>query len=250
MVLPCTRLTEMERIVESLPEGAVRFQVTGRVFVFRDRNYILPSHTAVVSGESAPAPTTTATAPADEPADAQVHARTTEAAPPATAPSTSPTTAPGDSAESIMRELEMQSGPIARSSGTTAATSGAGPAASPTRRSPAASSSGAPASGAGASRPSAPMLLENAAVINRRGKIARDRAGGWMLVFDADAAGLADPPMKLMPCMLLESIEDYARRVGNNSPIIMTGQVYLYNNQNYLLPTVYRIPRESTRITP
>src|SRR4029450_2616534 len=93
-------------------------------------------------------------------------------------------------------------------------------------------------------------LHENAAVVNRRGKITRDRSGGWLMVFDADATGLADPPMKLLPCELLEKIEDYARRSGNNSPIILTGQVYLYEGQSHLLPTVYRIPRESSRLTP
>ena len=108
----------------------------------------------------------------------------------------------------------------------------------------------APRVAAGNSAVTATALQENSALINRRGKITRDRSGGWLLVFDADAAGSADPPVKLLPCMLLQSIEDYARRSGNNSPLIISGQVYLYNGQNYLLPTVYRIPHERSRITP
>lgn len=225
IVLPCTRLSEMERIIESASVDAsreVHFKVTGRVYVFRDRNYFLPTHAAVVSAESV---ASTATAP------------TAEAANPASAPNAAIASPPADedSAEAIARALEQQAGPIARSSAATRAAES---------NLSTVTDSGATASARRAS------LQENTAVVNRRGKITRDRSGGWLLVFDADASGLADPPLKLMPCMLLENIEDYARRTGNNSPIIVTGQVYLYNNQNHLLPTVYRIPRETSRLTP
>ena len=53
-----------------------------------------------------------------------------------------------------------------------------------------------------------------------------------------DASGLADPPMRLLPCLLLERIEDYARREGSNSPALLSGPVYLFGGKNYLLPTV------------
>jgi hypothetical protein len=233
IALPCTRLSEMERIIDSASAHEardVRFKVSGRVFVFRDRNYFLPTHAVVVSAESA-------TAPAQSISIAETPAASSPAAPPdATAPS-SP--ADDDSVEAIARALEKQTGPIARSSATTRATD--------SDRSPA-TRNGASVDAAASTRSA--TMQENTAVVNRRGKITRDRSGGWLMVFDADASGLADPPLKLMPCTLLENIEDYARRVGNNSPIIVTGQVYLYNGQNHLLPTVYRIPRETSRLTP
>jgi len=235
-VLPCTRLAEMERILEAM-RNEVTFQVTGRVYVYRDGNYLLPSHAAVVSAAApssatAPSPPITA-APTGTDRSAEGDAATRPAA------------GGRDSAESIMSELEQQAGPIARSSATAAR--------SPRNGLSAADGVGAngsadPASASAAH--AAASLQENAAVVNRRGKITRDRSGGWLLVLDADASGLADPPLKLLPCMLLESIEDYARRMGNNSPIVITGQVFLYSGQNYLLPTVYRIPRESSRLTP
>lgn len=229
VVLPCTRLSEMERIIESASVDAsreVHFKVSGRVYVFRDRNYFLPTHAAVVSAESVasttPAPTAEATTPTSAP-NAAI------ASPPADE----------DSAEAIARALEQQAGPIARSSAATRAAES---------NLPTGADGGSTRDLTASARRAS--LQENTAVVNRRGKITRDRSGGWLLVFDADASGLADPPLKLMPCMLLENIEDYARRAGNNSPIIVTGQVYLYNNQNHLLPTVYRIPRETSRLTP
>lgn len=230
LILPCTRLTEMERILESTTAtsdahpNSMRFKVSGRVFVFQNRNYFLPTHAAVVGGEKPmPRPPTGLPDPTT-PADA------------------SNTRNRDDSAEAIARSLEQQTGPIARSAGSArrAATS----------RSGSTPGSEAAASTSGSASTSAVKLQENTAIVNRRGKITRDRSGGWLLVLDADAIGLSDPPLKLMPCSLLEGIEQYARRAGNNSPIIITGQVYLYNNQNYLLPTVYRIPRETSRITP
>lgn len=204
IVLPSTRLGEMERITEAIGVDAATFIVTGRVFVFRDQNYALITHAAVAGSPSS-------TAPASLPAAAS-----------------SADTIASDSAEALARSLEQQAGPIARSSGIA-------------RRQ---------ASAVSEVTASTPGLQENTVLVNRRGKITRDRGGGWVLVLDADATGLADPPLRLLPCMLLQGIEEYAQRTGNNSSIIITGQVYAYNGQNFLLPTVYRIPRDRSRITP
>ena len=87
-------------------------------------------------------------------------------------------------------------------------------------------------------------------IVSRRGRIVRSNAGSWMFVFDADASGLGDPPMILFPCLLLERIENYASRRGGVAPIVLSGQVFIFNNQNYLYPTVFQIPRERTRLTP
>jgi len=54
----------------------------------------------------------------------------------------------------------------------------------------------------------------------------------------------------LLPCLLLERIEDYARRLGNNSPAIISGQVFLYHGHTYLLPTMFRIPQERKNLMP
>ncbi len=228
IVLPCSRLMEMERILASAPEGqpsSIRFEVSGRVYVFHDRNYFLPTHAAVIS-TIPPSPP-----PPAPPASAA-------SAPDAGMPNSATATTPeDDSAEAIARVLQQQAGPLARSSG-------AARQESPVNDVPTSQVEGD--AGAGQIAP----LHENAAVVNRRGKVTRDRSGGWLMVFDADATGLADPPMKLLPCELLEKIEDYARRNGHNSPIIVTGQVHLYAGQSHLLPTVYRVPRESSRLTP
>lgn len=254
IVLPCTRLTEMLRIIDSAAARSgstndgdgddVRFKVSGRVYVFRDRNYLLPTHAVVVSEVSTrpktPAVTTTPVAPASAPTTTS-----------ADAPAATPLGVAGDddSAEAIARALEQAAGPLSRSSA--AATEARTPPVRGTQTQPTGSRAQPGSTTRGASTTSAAITMqENTAIVNRRGKITRDRSGGWLLVFDADANGISDPPVKLLPCLLLESIETYARRVGNNSPVIITGQVYLYDGQVHLLPTVYRIPRERSRLTP
>lgn len=127
----------------------------------------------------------------------------------------------GDTADDIARQLEQAVGPLARSTG-------------------------------GADLPearSAGSAREGSVVFARRGRLRRHRTGAWIFVFDADAEGLADPPMILLPCLLLESMEKYAR-AGKNVPLLVSGHVHVYGRRTYLLPTVYRTPHERTLLTP
>jgi hypothetical protein len=242
ILLPCTKLAEMQRIIESTPAGDVTFQVTARVFVYRGRNFILPVHAPVLAEQET---VSSANSPASSAPDSSADgSQSNEAAPAAQAPaSTGPEG--GETAADIIGELERASDSPVRSAGAARETArkSSSTAAASERRQPGATAVAAPA-------PPGRLLHEDTAIVARRGKLFRDGAGGWLFVFDADASGLADPPMKLLPCLLLEKIEDYARQAGNNSPALLSGQVYLYNSQNYLLPTVFRIPQDRRNLTP
>ena len=253
-LLPCTQLSQMEHIVQATPDRIVQFQVSGKVFVFRGRNYLLATYAPVLPQEASAAHEANAAAheantaaheagaaAGDQPANGNEAPSVNQSndpgsdPPPAAADSnTAPDGEDSQRAADIMRDLERAAGPMPRS--------------------------GAPAPVAapgGRARPSSDegdankkLLPEETQLVSRRGKITRDSGGGWMFVFDADASGLADPPLRLLPCLLLERIEDYARRTGNNSPALLSGPVYLYGGENYLLPTVFRIPAERRNITP
>jgi len=226
-LLPCTQLSEMHHLAESASGRNLAFLVTGRIFVYRGENFLLPTHAPVVMDEpdAPPAP-----APAAAPA------------PETSQPDSGFRLGAGDSAEEIMRNLEKSSGSLARNP---AVVTDGKPATSAKPGEDASERAGA------ASQPMS-VLREDSSVVSRRGKLARDSGGGggWIFVFDADTQGLADPPVKLLPCLLLERIEDYARRLGNNSPAIMSGQVFLFNGHNYLLPTMFRIPQERKNLMP
>jgi hypothetical protein len=225
ILLPCTVLSEMQHVLESSASRKVSFEVTGEVHVFRGRNYILPTHAPAVVGSRIETPV--AAAASTQPSSTNL--ATTRAA--------------TSSAQDIIRDLERSAGAIPQRASSPQLPEPAGIEPRPSAN--AAADSHSP-SGAAAAK----IVQEGVAVSSRRGKLNRDGAGGWVFVFDADASGLADPPMRLLPCLLLEALEDYARKSGPTAPVLLSGQVFLHGGRNYLLPTSYRIPREHTKITP
>ncbi|HEB60521.1 MAG TPA: hypothetical protein ENJ06_01725 [Phycisphaeraceae bacterium] len=86
------------------------------------------------------------------------------------------------------------------------------------------------------------LLLEGTFIHSRRGRLARSSVGGELyFVFDADAQGMQDPPMILLPCMWLEHMEKIAELRGDDAVFILSGEVKVYHNRNYLLPTWYQV---------
>lgn len=214
-VLPSTLLEEMERMIEAAADHQPIFEVTGEVYVYRHRNYLLLTHPAILLGheiifELRPEPE----------------------------PAPSPATEEDDSIAAIIRDLERSIGPLPR-------------------RPPADTPPDAPPTGT--PPPSAPtdgqaepprLMTEGAILLSRRGKIRRAGAGAFIFVFDADAEGLADPPMPLLPCLLLERLEMHARLTGERAAVLVSGNVHTFHGQNYLRPTLYQIPRGRTILRP
>ena len=94
------------------------------------------------------------------------------------------------------------------------------------------------------------LAPEGQLLINRRGRVVRNARGGWEFVFTADGDGEADPPMTLLPCLLLERIQTEAGRRSANArdKMILHGEVFSYGGRNYLLPTMYRSVRLSDNL--
>ncbi len=87
------------------------------------------------------------------------------------------------------------------------------------------------------------LLREGSFIANRKGRMVRASSGDWAMTFDADATGPADPPMILMPCLNLMSMEKIAERAGDTLTFTVSGQVFVYKGKNYLLPSMYVINR-------
>jgi hypothetical protein len=208
VMLPCAVLSEMQRIVESMPAQETLFQVTGEVYVYRSRNFLLPGHAPVI-GYAAPG---VAAADASR-----------------TQPPESPAPAGGsDSVEEIMRELARTVGPVARS------TAAADPDSAAT---------------AGRTRERT-TVRDGAGLVTRRGRLTRSDHGAWTFTFDADAEGLADPPMIILPCLMLESMERLSRRHGPTLPLLVSGRAFAFAGRNYLLPSACQMARELTPLAP
>ena len=231
-LLPSARLEEIVRAVQAMPRMQAFFEITGRVYVYENVNYLLPTHapqlTELVPVEGAPAsrpaaPPEAAPAPVEPEPDLDADAPSPDVA--------IPEGEAGAFADQVRRNLREAVGPVARTSGPGLPTL---PEARPAR---------------GADRDRQAITAEGTMLLSRRGRVRRDIRGAWIFVFDADAEGLADPPMVLMPCQLLERIAGHASR-GETGAIIVSGRVFAFHGVNYLLPTVFQVARERTRLTP
>lgn len=91
--------------------------------------------------------------------------------------------------------------------------------------------------------PSRKLHREGSFVVRRRGRMvpAQGGAAPWMFTFESDKDGMQDPPMYLMPCGLLERMELIREESDEPVSFIISGQVFVYHDANYLLPTVMRL---------
>jgi hypothetical protein len=62
-----------------------------------------------------------------------------------------------------------------------------------------------------------------------------------LFAFEADDMSMQDPPMVLVPCQILESMEQQVRQRGDRVVFVLSGQVLQYRGVNFLLPTMMKI---------
>ncbi|QNN20978.1 hypothetical protein HED60_01385 [Planctomycetales bacterium ZRK34] len=96
------------------------------------------------------------------------------------------------------------------------------------------------------------LRREGTFVITRRGRMVRAAGGAspWMVTFDADASGMADPPMYLMPCQMLEDMEQIVQQQGDGVVFVISGQVFVYHGANYVLPTLMKLAPSHGNLQP
>ncbi len=202
-LLPCTLLASLEQLVESMPDEQIVFDLTGQVFVYGGRNYLMPTH----------APRLVEYVPPSRPQDITGD--------------NLKTAMPDDSAEAILRDLDRAVGPVVHSPRSAAA-----------------------GTGDTTSRPATAGTTPGTTVLWRHGWMVREPNGAWSFVFAADATGLGDPPMILLPCRMLEDMERHGLRSSPDEPLLVSGRVTRYHGRNYLLPTMFRVPRYSSALRP
>jgi hypothetical protein len=226
IVLEHSNLAAMERVVGrgGADKAATRMRLIGRVLVYRDRNFLLPTAPPILERP----------APVDPDANANAASRAASAAaasanaPKPEGDSSSKNTEP--SIEQIVAELDKAVGNTG------------------TRRSiPEATAPGAEAGpGEGGSEASVTPGFLTA----RRARVIRNAEGAPMAVFDSGASGRTEGPMILMPCQNLTAIEN-AMDSGNESlTFTLTGEVHVYKGRRYLLPTMYQVNRPMDNVMP
>ncbi len=208
VVQPGQRLTEMERLLESRVE-ALTFVISGEVFVYRGRNYLLPLFFSVARSAGAdPAPAAEGT-PKTEPGGA---------------PAPEPSNPSNPSPEELLRGVEKASAPDRESARERALGATLGAESAPT-----------------------PGLRREGEFLNlRKARVARTPGGQWRATLDNDPPAIAgaapspsDAPMTLLGCQTLARLETLAERAPGGLTLSLSGHVFLYEGENYLLPTMF-----------
>lgn len=213
VLLPCQRLAQLITKVNS-PADAVGVSISGQVFAYRDRQYLLLSMFTFESSGSAPD------------------------VPPRTNPSTDfprPRATAHASADELMGTLEKRGG-TPRAMGDVPTP--------PTSAPPAPDSPDAPKSQRVAERVASSLKTEGTVITGKRGRIVR--SGGdrsIAIAIDNDPDSPSPTPMPMLPCRLLETMEALVGQRGDALAVRFSGRVTVYQGKNYLLPTMYQVVR-------
>lgn len=81
------------------------------------------------------------------------------------------------------------------------------------------------------------LLPEGAFLSARSGVLLRAPSGEWIFVSTADAQGVRNPPLVLVPCATLDELERSLDPAGGQG-VTLSGQVLVYRDRNYLLTTL------------
>jgi hypothetical protein len=232
VLLPSPVLEDMLQTVR-VSAAPVQFELTGRVFIYRGRNFLLP--------DFAPTIVRFDTAAGETPKDtdrAQPTPNGEDKFVPPEQPKPDPRNprAKRDAADdaaiaALEKKLEERVGGTPQPKPTTSAKT---------------ASAERDASSGGSSQ-QAPVA-NGTRITQRLGRLSRDpQAGSWRFV-PAQATGSGDPSIEILPCLLLEKLESAAREGDAAPAILLSGTVYAYEGRSYLLPTSFRRAREGRGI--
>lgn len=212
VLLPNEVLGDAVRVARLAP-NELAFELTGEVFLYRGRNYVLPALLTPLAAKVETPIQTTTEAPAAAPAA---------------------TSLPEDE-EAIAREIERRLAErLDRMPKVPAAPAPTAP----------------PRSDTPSSDP-ALTVRSDTPIQSRRGQLVRDNAtGGWRFVFEGQLAGSGEPSMPVLPCQALERIENSVRQSDGTLALTVTGTTTLFEGRNYLLPSVFRVARGGRGIGP
>ncbi len=224
LMLPCQALSSLQSAVAtSADPEETRVEVSGQLFVYRERQQILPTVFTIVQAKpEAKAPAGEAVAPiAAKPVD----------------PAEATSVRAGDDPEvaDLIKQLESRRSEV-RPVVPAATAEPASPAAGVPESRPGAAPSAETEKGGGPRS----LVPEGTLMTDRRGRIVRmgDRLG---IAFDGDANSSPEPAMFILRSRALERLEGAIGSRTDSVAIVMTGRVYAYKNQNYILPLLAQI---------
>jgi hypothetical protein len=227
--------------------------LSGPLYVYRGRQFLLPS--AFSTTLATPAPERT---PAPSAAASTTPDSTPEPSAAPVVPAAQPSNAevpPGDDVAAIIRDLEtkrlMPRGldRPAPEAGSPNATDAGAPAGS----SPGVSPGVSPSSGGGSAGEAAGAAGDEGVLVTaRRGRLVRLKTGELTVTFD-NGTGSAGrmPPLIVLPSRLLESMEGLVSRRGDELAVTVSGRVVSSRGRAFLMPSAVTVrPELGVRPTP
>lgn len=271
VILPSQTLTRLAAGAQAL-SGQAAGVVSGQVFVYRGREYLLPTAYRIIAPEEINTVATGLTpnkpekANAEETRPADEKSTQTDAVQGADGndqqtgdartqpkPKPLPNNLEGDpSVEELVRDLE------ARKTQPRALTPRVGGDRSTTLKTdaypePKAETSpdikNGEKSGAAKEAP-AEGLPEGKLITSMRGRVTRTGEGELAFSRDGDSDSPSGGPMVLLPCQTLQSIEELTAWRGESLLLEVSGRAFEFENRRYLLPTMFVVqPPTDTRPT-
>jgi hypothetical protein len=86
------------------------------------------------------------------------------------------------------------------------------------------------------------LRREGEFIVARRGRLIRSPDGAHMLfAFDADDRDSPETPLIILPCQMLQSMEEIVQQRGDRVVFILSGQITAYRGANYVMPTMMKL---------
>ena len=221
MLLPCQKLEQM-LAAKSVNGDQSLFVVSGQMFTYRDRQFLLPTMFATRQAGTGEAMSPSTPAPV-----------------PTASESTSATTEQDPRVTDLIRDLEQaRLGPRKVSPSGVARPGGESPV-------PPATTTGAPSEAVTAQREG--LANEGTMITNRRGRLMRmaTEGGRLCLVTDNDVNSPAGSVLILQPCRVMQQMEGMSSLRGDSMTFRVSGQIMVFGGKNFLMPTFFQIPPRS-----
>lgn len=270
VILPSQTLTRLAAGAQVMT-GTAAGVVSGQVFVYRGREYLLPTAYRIIAPEEInrtadgqKPEATDAPAEKDTPPEKDTSANAEKPVPPTDASprvgaENQPEAKPlpkdlaGDpSVEELVRDLEARKTQPRALTPRTGGTDRAAPAGVAAAGEAKSGDKEVDAAGDAGKAIEAPVesFPEGKLITSMRGRVTRTSEGELAFSRDADTDSPAGGAMVLLPCQTLQSIEELTAWRGETLVLEVSGRVFEYESRRYLLATMFVVqPPSETRPT-
>lgn len=219
VLLPCQTLARLEATPD-LASPSTTVILSGEVFVYFDRQYMLPSAFAFDSASSSPAPSNPApdTKPSSTTPTSAAPASTPETT--ATPASTQPPQLNDPEVADLIRDLEAKRGSAKAIDVPKPADA----------RKPDETKDEAKG-----------VRPEGTTIVSRRARLSRLPGGQLAATFDGGTTNAGDKPVVFLRCRLVQKLDELAQSRGDDLQLVLSGRTFVYGGRNYILPTLAQV---------